>query len=71
MMASWYQGRTASEWVPPGGLVAMELDRETGLPADALTPADRRYTEYFIEGTEPGALRFDPWRVFEWGPLAT
>lgn len=69
MMARYYAGRAVNDWVPPGGIVSAELDRETGLPADSLTPPERRYTEYFIEGTEPAARTFDPWKVFQWGPI--
>ena len=57
------------QWIPPLGVIMGELDRETGQMADALTPADRRYTEYFVEGTEPPPLRADPWKVFAWGPI--
>ena len=64
MMARWYGGRSAEEWLPPPGLVIADLDRDTGEPADTLTPPERRYTEYFIEGTEPPSLRFDPWSIF-------
>ena len=42
---------------------------DTGLPADSLTPPERRYTEYYIAGTEPGAIPVDVWRLFEWGPV--
>ena len=69
MVAKWYGGREAGEWTPPEGLVAMELERETGLAATDLTPPERRYTEYFIPGTEPGAVKPDPWRVFIAGPI--
>ena len=56
-------------WDPPPGLVSAELDRDTGTLADALTPAERRHTEYFLPGTEPGALRVDARRFFTLGPL--
>ncbi len=69
MMQRWYAGRTAGSWEPPAGLVSGELDRVTGLVADATTPPDRRYTEYFLEGTEPAGLQFDPWRLFDLGPI--
>ena len=70
MLARWYEGRTASQWAEPGGLVVAELDRRTGTIADTYTPTDARYTEYFIPGTEPESLRPDPWRIFQWGPIA-
>ena len=69
MMADWYAGRESRPWLAPAGVVAVELDRETGQPAVFDTPPERRYTEYFIEGTEPGARRFDPWRLFDLGPV--
>ena len=69
MMQRWYAGRPSGTWEPPAGLVSGELDRLTGMVADASTPPDRRYTEYFLEGTEPAGLQFDPWRVFEMGPV--
>jgi penicillin-binding protein 1A len=72
MMARWYQGRTAGDgWdaPPPAGVVALELDRQTGLPADSLTPAPRRYTEYFLDGTQPGAVAFDPVTIFRAGAV--
>jgi hypothetical protein len=69
MMSRYYAHRTAGEWQPPAGLVSAELDRETGMLADASTPPERRYTEYFLEGTEPAALRVNPWSIFQWGPI--
>ena len=45
------------------------LDRQTGQVADTLTPDARKYTEYFLEGTEPGAAVFDPLSVFRAGPI--
>jgi len=59
----------ASGWEVPSGLVAAELDRQTGKLADAATPDERRYTEYFLPGTEPGALRVDARRLFVLGPI--
>jgi penicillin-binding protein 1A len=56
-------------WEVPPGLVTAELDRSTGKPADASTPSERRYTEYFLPGTEPGALRIDARRLFVFGPI--
>ncbi len=69
MIGRWYRGRATGAWEPPAGLVAMDLDRDTGLPADSTTALDRRYTEYFLAGTEPGA-KFDPWSIFADGPIA-
>ncbi len=64
MMAKYYAGRPVpTAWVPPLGLITAELDRTTGQLADATTPIERRYTEYFIPGTEPEPLRSIPWRL--------
>jgi penicillin-binding protein 1A len=72
MIGQYYAGRTSSGWgAPPDGIVYAELDRDTGLPATAGTMPDRRYTEFFLPGTEPVELRNDPWKVPRWGPLFT
>lgn len=68
MLARSGYGRTAS-WTPPPGLVTAELDRDNGKLAEPSTPPDRRYLEYFLAGTEPGALRVDARRLFGWGPI--
>lgn len=59
----------ATQWKPPIGVIMGDIDRETGGVADERTPSERRYTEYFVEGTEPVALRADPWKLFGWGPI--
>ncbi len=77
MLARYYassSGRSSLErsevrWTPPLGVISGELDRVTGLLATPATPANRRYTEYFVEGTEPEPLRADPWKLFQWGPI--
>ncbi|HEX6576197.1 MAG TPA: penicillin-binding transpeptidase domain-containing protein, partial [Gemmatimonadaceae bacterium] len=61
--------RSQARWTPPIGVISGELDRLTGQLATPLTPADRRYTEYFVEGTEPEPLRADPWKLFRLGPI--
>jgi penicillin-binding protein 1A len=38
---------------PLEGLVRLEVDNRTGLLASRWCPEERRYTEYFIPGTEP------------------
>lgn len=58
-----------NSWTPPYGVIPGELDRATGQLATIATPADRRYTEYFVEGTEPEPLRADPWKIFQFGPI--
>jgi len=69
MLARSGYGKGGSAWTPPPDLVTAELDRATGKLADADTPTDRRYLEYFLAGTEPGALRVDARRLFGWGPI--
>ena len=70
MMAEYYASRTAAEWRPPPGLIAAQLDRMTGQLADSTTPPERRYTEYFLAGTEPPPLRVNGWLLFKNGPIA-
>jgi penicillin-binding protein 2D len=70
MMAEYYSGRAApAPWTPPVGLVTAELDRLTGQLADAGTPPERRYTEYFVPGTEPEPLRSVPWKSAVFGAI--
>jgi 1A family penicillin-binding protein len=71
MMARYYAltRPPIDSWIPPLGVIPGELDRATGQLATLATPADRRYTEYFVEGTEPAPLRADPWKIFQWGPV--
>jgi 1A family penicillin-binding protein len=72
-MMSRYYARTrapsAFAWTPPIGVISGELDRLTGQLATPATPPERRYIEYFVEGTEPEPLRADPWKIFQWGPI--
>ncbi len=64
MMARYYAGRPApAPWVPPVGLLTAELDRTTGQLADSTTPPEKRYTEYFVPGTEPEPLHSVPWKM--------
>ncbi|HUR91597.1 MAG TPA: PBP1A family penicillin-binding protein [Gemmatimonadaceae bacterium] len=70
MVANLYRNRASGqEWTPPPGVISGAAERGTGLLATDLTPPDRRYMEYFVEGTEPEGLRLDAWRVLRWGPL--
>jgi len=54
---------------PPPGLSYAELDRETGALADITTPPSHKYLEFFLPGTEPAALKSDPWRTPQFGAL--
>ncbi len=69
MIGRFYREREAGEWAVPGGIMSLEVDRRSGDAATEETPPEHRYVEYFIEGTEPGALPLDPWRLFRWGPV--
>ncbi len=69
MLARSGYAKTTAVWEVPPGVVTAELDRSTGTMADATTPPERRYTEYFLSGTEPGALRVDGRRLFGLGPI--
>ncbi|MCU0635832.1 MAG: penicillin-binding transpeptidase domain-containing protein, partial [Gemmatimonadaceae bacterium] len=66
---AWSGSRSYPDWTPPAGLVSAMLDRTTGEPATDATPPERRYTEWFLEGTEPGARRGWPWSLFKLGPI--
>src|SRR6185437_9112447 len=70
MIAKYYaSGRAVGTWTDvPTGVVTAELDRDSGQVATDSTPPDRRYTEYFLDGTQPGALR-NPWSLWQWGPV--
>lgn len=69
VQAYYAGGRTALPWTPPPGVVSMELDRDTGLPATAATAPAKRYLEWFVEGTEPGAIPVDVWKLVELGGI--
>lgn len=68
IIAGVYGGRSSGVWTPPPGLLSVETDRRSGKPADVATPADQRYTEWYLEGTEPGAAAW-PWSLFRFGPI--
>ena len=63
-----YGNRASGVWTPPPGVVPVELDRATGQPSDGKTPDERRYVEWFMAGTEPGAPVW-PWSLFRLGPI--
>jgi membrane carboxypeptidase/penicillin-binding protein len=65
MIGQYYSRRSSGEWNLPAGLVAVDFDRDKMAPADSTTLPDRRYTEYFLDGTQPG----DPWALFANGPI--
>lgn len=68
IIAGTYGSRASGTWSPPPGVVGVELDRTSGKVADGKTPAERRYTEWYLEGTEPGAAAW-PWSLFRFGPI--
>ena len=70
MVATLYRsGGPAQGWAAPPGVISGEFERGTVNLAADVTPPARRYTEYFVEGTEPEELRFDPWRLFTPGAV--
>ena len=71
MVQRWIAARGAprAAWTPPTGVIPGEVDRATGQLATATTPPARRYTEYYVEGTEPDALKLDPATVFSAGAI--
>lgn len=68
IIAAAYVNRSSGVWTPPPGVVPVELDRANGQPSDAKTPMERRYVEWFLDGTEPGAPVW-PWSLFRLGPI--
>ena len=67
---AYYAGNRATlPWTPPPGVLSMELDRDTGLPPTVTTLPARRYTEWFVAGTEPGAIPLDVWKLMELGGI--
>ncbi len=69
VQAYYAVNKTSLPWTPPPGVVSMELDRDTGLPATPETLAAKRYTEWFVSGTEPGAIPVDVWKLMELGGI--
>jgi 1A family penicillin-binding protein len=65
MIGRYYAQRSSGDWNLPAGIVAMDFDRDKLAPADSTTLPERRYTEYFLDGTQPG----DPWDLFANGPI--
>lgn len=71
MIAKYYQGnQPAGTWDDiPAGIATAELDRLGGEPATDTTPPEQRYTEYFMDGTQPGAPAQAAWALWSWGPI--
>ncbi|HEY7894100.1 MAG TPA: PBP1A family penicillin-binding protein [Gemmatimonadaceae bacterium] len=71
MIAKYYEGnQPAGTWDDiPAGIATAELDRSGGEPATDSTPPDQRYTEYFMDGTQPGAPAQAAWALWSWGPI--
>ena len=69
MIARYYGKGSAGEWPPTPDVSFTEVDRLTGLLPDSLTLPERRQIEYFLPGTEPPALKINPWKIPQWGPL--
>jgi len=69
MVSRFYGDSNAGDWTVPADLSIAELERPSGMLADANLPANRRYFEYFLPGTEPPLLRVNPWKTPGWGPF--
>ena len=69
VQAYYAANKSILPWTPPPGVVAVELDRATGLPVTAETLPIKRYTEWFVAGTEPGAIPVDLWKLLELGGI--
>ena len=69
VQAYYAANKSTLPWTPPPGVVAVELDRATGLPVTAETLPTKRYTEWFVAGTEPGAIPVDLWKLLELGGI--
>ncbi len=70
MVTRWYERRSSAAWEPPpAGIIQAQMDRQTGYLATDATPAERRYTEYFIAGTEPLVLRLTLLDLFVLHPV--
>lgn len=59
-------GRVAM-WDAPPGVVSVTMARSTGERANENTPESERYTEWFVDGTQPGARWWWPWRILSRG----
>jgi penicillin-binding protein 1A len=68
LAAHYAGGRPSGTWPAPPGVVGVVVARGTGTVADAATPPEQRYTEWFLEGREPGAAVW-PWALFRMGPI--
>ena len=69
MVAKYFGAKDAGTFKPPADVSFGEVDRYNGLLADSWTPAERKYIEYFLPGTEPPLLQLNPWKIPQWGPL--
>ncbi len=64
MMAA--AGKGSHDWTPPSMVAPGTMDRETRQPATDATPLERRYTEYFLPGTQPRAVALENWKKWRW-----
>ena len=69
MVARYYGTGSAGEWPATPDVSFTEVDRLTGFLPDSTTPPERRQIEYFLPGTEPAALKLNPWKIPQWGPI--
>ncbi len=64
MMAA--AGRGTRDWAPPTMVAPGTMDRETRRSATDATPIERRYTEYFLPGTQPKSVALENWKKWRW-----
>jgi 1A family penicillin-binding protein len=70
MLGAWYASHNTQGWPMVDGVIPAELDRLTGRLADSTTTPERRYTEFFLPGTEPPDVRAAHWRRYVFVPDA-
>jgi penicillin-binding protein 2D len=69
MMGRYYENRAAGAFPIASDIIAAEVDRDTGELATSRTSESKRTLEFFVPGSEPAALRDNPWKIAQWGAL--
>jgi penicillin-binding protein 1A len=54
MKAAYATRPAPAPWQPPGNVMTMAVDRQSGMAATANCPPENIMIEYFLSGTEPG-----------------
>ena len=66
MIGASSANRVTRDWAPPAMVAPGTMDRETRQPATDATPPERRYTEYFLPGTQPRAVALENWKKWRY-----